>query len=141
MRILLDQNLSPKLIRRLADIIPSLESVYDHGLIGVSDPFIFDWARRPEFSALVSTDRDFVHLVEQVGPPPKIIRIERCDYRSAVIEQLLRREAVVFTLFWNQVKQCYWSNCSRLTGAETHRSQSSGHDVVMITWCPHNLRA
>ena len=93
MRILLDQNLSPKLTRRLADILPGLESVYDHDLVGASDPFIFDWARRSEFAALISTDRDFVHLAERVGPPPKVIRIERCDYRSAVIEQLFRREA------------------------------------------------
>ncbi|HWF10457.1 MAG TPA: DUF5615 family PIN-like protein [Bryobacteraceae bacterium] len=42
MRILLDQNLSPKLIRKLADIIPGLETVYDHDLVGASDSYIFD---------------------------------------------------------------------------------------------------
>ena len=94
MRILLDQNLSPKLIRRLADILPGLETVYDHDLMGSSDPFIFDWARRFEFSALVSADRDFVKLIERLGPPPKVIRIERCDFPSRIVEQLLRREAV-----------------------------------------------
>lgn len=94
MRILLDQNLSPKLIRKLADILPGLESVYDHDLIGASDPVVFDWARKLKFSALVSTDRDFVHLVERVGPPPKVIRIERCDFSSGVIERLIGREAM-----------------------------------------------
>jgi predicted nuclease of predicted toxin-antitoxin system len=93
-RILLDQNLSPKLVGRLADVIPGLESVYDHDLAGASDPVIFDWAGRLEFSALISADRDFVHLVERVGPPPKVIRIERCDFRSAIIEQVFRREAI-----------------------------------------------
>ncbi len=93
MRILLDQNLSPKLIRKLSDIIPGLETVYDHDLVGASDPFIFDWARKAEFAAVVSTDRDFVHLAERLGPPPKVIRIERCDFPANVIEQLLRREA------------------------------------------------
>jgi predicted nuclease of predicted toxin-antitoxin system len=94
MRILLDQNLSPKLTRKLADMLPGLESVYDHGLIGASDPFLFEWARRSAFSAVVSTDKDFVVLAERLGPPPKVIRIERCDYPSAVIEQVLRREAI-----------------------------------------------
>ena len=94
MRILLDQNLSPRLIRGLADILPGLESVYDHGLTGSSDPFIFDWARRAEFAALVSTDRDFVGLAERLGPPPKVIRIERCDFPYRTIELLLRREAL-----------------------------------------------
>jgi predicted nuclease of predicted toxin-antitoxin system len=93
-RILLDQNLSPKLIRQLADVLPGLESVYDHDLIGASDPFIFDWARTLEFSALVSADRDFVQLAERVGPPPRVIRIERCDFPSRIIEQLIRREAI-----------------------------------------------
>ena len=94
MRVLLDQNLSPKLIRKLADILPGLESVYDHDLIGSSDRFIFEWARRAEFSALVSTDRDLVQLAERFGPPPKVIRIERCDFPSRTIELLLRREAI-----------------------------------------------
>ena len=94
MRILRDQNLSPKLVKRLADIMPGLESVYDHGLIGASDPFLFEWAARLEFSALISADRDFVHLAERIGPPPKVIRIERCDYPSRMIEHLFRREAL-----------------------------------------------
>jgi predicted nuclease of predicted toxin-antitoxin system len=98
-RILLDQNLSPKLIGRLIDILPGLESVYDHDLVGASDPVIFDWARRESFAALISADRDFVHLAEQHGPPPKVIRIERCDFPSRVIEQVLRREAVRIQAF------------------------------------------
>jgi predicted nuclease of predicted toxin-antitoxin system len=85
-RVLLDQNLSPKLIRKLADVHPGLESVYDHDLTGSSDRFIFEWARRSEFSALV--------LAERFGPPPKVIRIERCDFRFRIIELLLRREAI-----------------------------------------------
>jgi predicted nuclease of predicted toxin-antitoxin system len=78
----------------MADVIPGLESVYDHNLVGTSDPFIFDWARRTEFTAIVSADVDFVHLAERVGPPPKVIRIERCEFPARVIEQLLRREAI-----------------------------------------------
>jgi predicted nuclease of predicted toxin-antitoxin system len=92
-RILLDQNLSPKLIRRLTDLFPGLESVYDHGLIAASDPFIFNWARSLRFSALISANGDFVQLAEKTGPPPKVIRIERCDFPPRVIEDLLRREA------------------------------------------------
>jgi predicted nuclease of predicted toxin-antitoxin system len=50
--------------------------------------------RRFEFSALLSADRDFVQLAERLGPPPKVIRVERCDFPSRVVEQLLRREAI-----------------------------------------------
>jgi predicted nuclease of predicted toxin-antitoxin system len=93
-RLLLDQNLSPKLVQKLADLLPGLESAYDHELIGASDPVIFEWARQRNSSALMSTDRDFVHLAERLGPPPKVIRIEQCDFPSAIIEQLLRRETI-----------------------------------------------
>jgi predicted nuclease of predicted toxin-antitoxin system len=65
-----------------------------HYLTGSSDRFIFEWARRSEFSALVGTDRDFVRVAERFGPPPKVIRIERCDFPSRTIELFLRREAV-----------------------------------------------
>jgi len=99
MRILLDQNLSPKLIRRLADVLPGLESVYDHNLIEASDPFIFKWARESAFAGIISADRDLVVLAEQLGPPPKVIRIEQCDYPSAVVEQLLRRELIRIRTF------------------------------------------
>jgi predicted nuclease of predicted toxin-antitoxin system len=93
-RILLDQNLSPKLITKLEDILPGLESVYDHDLTGASDPVISDWARKLEFSALISADLDFVQIAKRVGPPPKVIRIERCAFPSRIIEQLIRREAI-----------------------------------------------
>jgi predicted nuclease of predicted toxin-antitoxin system len=93
-RILLDQNLSPKLIRNLVVTIPGLESVYDHDLVGASDSFIFDWARNANFAAVVSSDRHFAHLAERLGPPPKVIRIERCDFPARVIEELLRRDAL-----------------------------------------------
>jgi predicted nuclease of predicted toxin-antitoxin system len=94
-RLLLDQNLSPKLIRRLADLLPGLESVYDHGLIGASDPVIFDWARKMEFAALVSTDLDFVDLAQRIGPPPKnnpdrTMRLSIEDHRAAYSPRMIR---------------------------------------------------
>jgi predicted nuclease of predicted toxin-antitoxin system len=98
-RILLDQNLSPKLVGRLSDILPGLETVYDHNLIGASDSAIFDWARKFEFAAVISTDRDFIQLVETFGPPPKVIRIDRCDFPSRIVEEVLRREAVQIYAF------------------------------------------
>ena len=103
MRILLDQNLSPKLIRALDDALPGLESVYDHGLTGASDRAIFDWAGKSGFEAVLSTDHDLVQLVERRGPPPKIIRIERCDFPSKIIEQLFAH-ASASTTSWHQTK-------------------------------------
>jgi predicted nuclease of predicted toxin-antitoxin system len=92
--ILLDQNLSPRLVRMLDDVLSGLESVYDHNLVGTSDPVLFDWARHSAVEAIITADRDLVRIVERLGPPPKIIRIDRCDFPSRVVARLLRREAV-----------------------------------------------
>jgi predicted nuclease of predicted toxin-antitoxin system len=59
-----------------------------------SDSFIFDWARQREFAAVITADRDFVELVERLGPPPKVIRISGCDFPSRILAKLLRREAI-----------------------------------------------
>jgi predicted nuclease of predicted toxin-antitoxin system len=93
-RILLDQNLSPGLISRLRDVLPDLESIYDHDLTGASDPVIFDWARENGCGAIISADKDFLLLAEKLGPPPKVIRIERCDFPSRIVELLIRREVI-----------------------------------------------
>jgi len=92
-RILLDQNLSPRLKGLPRDVFPTLESVYDHGLTGASDPKIFQWARKENIDALITTDLDLVKLAEQAGPPPKVIRIERCDFSSKIVAQLIKRDS------------------------------------------------
>ena len=99
MRILLDQKLSPKLIGKVADVLSGMESVYDHGLIHSSDPFIFDWARRAEIAAVISADRDFVRLAERFGSPPRVIRIERCDFPPEWLNSFFDAKHSVFTIF------------------------------------------
>jgi predicted nuclease of predicted toxin-antitoxin system len=44
-----------------------------------------------KFAAIISADLDFVQLAGRLGPPPKVVRIERCEFLARVIEQLLRR--------------------------------------------------
>lgn len=70
MRILLDQNLSPKLIRALADIFPGLETVCDHDLIHASDRAVFEWARASAIAALITAGRDLVGIAERRGAAP-----------------------------------------------------------------------
>lgn len=78
----------------MADIFPGLESVYSHQLTNASGEVIFAWARKERIEALITADRDFLGLAKCFGPPPKVIRIERCDFPAKTIEQLIRREAL-----------------------------------------------
>ena len=57
------------------------------------DEDVWEYAGANGF-AIVTADEDFLSLVEQRGAPPKIVRLERCDYKTGMIEQLLRSNVV-----------------------------------------------
>lgn len=98
MNLLLDENLSPRLVERLAALFPGLIHVRDVGLKQGSDEMIWDWAKR-NGCTIVSTDSDFVVLVVERGWPPKVIHLEECDFPLRIIENLLRQNAVRITEF------------------------------------------
>ena len=98
MKLLLDENLSPRLLARLNLLFPGLTHVRDVGLKQSDDEEIWRWAKANDFS-VVTTDADFVILVERFGWPPKVIHLEQCDFPLVVIEDLLRRNAVRITEF------------------------------------------
>jgi predicted nuclease of predicted toxin-antitoxin system len=94
LKLLFDANLSPKLVRRLADLFPASTHVFDAGLAHFTpDIIIWDHARGNELT-IVTADLDFVQLSQLRGAPPKVIRIEKCDFRTAEVENLLRRNAI-----------------------------------------------
>ena len=76
MKLLFDANLSPKLVKRLADLFPGLMHVFDTGLMRFTpDAAIWEYAAQNGFT-IVTTDADLVQLSRVRGFPPKVIRIE-----------------------------------------------------------------
>lgn len=73
MTIWIDAQLSPSLAKWMADTFDvSSQAIRDLGLREAKDFPIFQAAR--EASAIVLTkDADFPHLLEQHGPPPKVL--------------------------------------------------------------------
>ena len=57
MKLLFDENLSPKLVVRLADLFPDSLHVRDVGLQAANDPAVWDYARDHDF-VIVSKDSD-----------------------------------------------------------------------------------
>ena len=99
MKLLLDENLSPRLVvNRLELLFPGITHVRDAGLKQAGDQQIWDWARDNEF-AIVCTDADFVVLAQRHGWPPQVVHLEQCDFPLRVIEDLLRRSAVRISEF------------------------------------------
>ncbi len=94
MKLLFDANLSPKLVARLADLFPGSSHVFDAGLgRSTRDETIWEYAAAEGFT-IVTADSDFLDLAKSKGAPPKIVHIERCTYRTAQVEGILRRHAL-----------------------------------------------
>jgi predicted nuclease of predicted toxin-antitoxin system len=98
MKLLFDQNLSPRLIRRLADIYPDSAHVREVGLRDADDSAIWDYAKLNGF-ALVSKDSDFQQRSLLYGGPPKFIwlRVGNCPVKT--IEDLLRKHSAAIHTF------------------------------------------
>lgn len=95
MRLLFDQNLSPRLVEALSDLYPGSSHVSTLGLDRASDKEIFVRAR-DEGYAIVTKDADFSDLSQSEGSPPKVIRLRLGNCTTSEIEAMLRsrRQAV-----------------------------------------------
>lgn len=89
MKLLFDQNLSPDLVKRLADLHPDSNHVYHIGIDRLADKELRDYARREGF-VIVTKDSDFSDLCILLGFPPKVIWIRRGNCSTAAIESILR---------------------------------------------------
>jgi predicted nuclease of predicted toxin-antitoxin system len=75
-KLWLDAQLSPALCRWLTETFDvRAEHVRTFQLHEAEDPDLFEAARAAAVDAVVTKDRDFIDLVERVGPPPKVIWI------------------------------------------------------------------
>jgi predicted nuclease of predicted toxin-antitoxin system len=90
MKLLFDQNLSPRLVLKQADLFPDSNHVYAVDLDRAQDHEVYEYARREGFM-LVTKDADFGELNVLRGFPPKVVWIRRSNCSTATIEEILRR--------------------------------------------------
>lgn len=98
MKLLFDENLSRKLVIRLAELYPGSAHVTSFGLLSRPDKEIWEYARREGFT-IVSTDTDFYELAASLGPPPKVVWLRRWSHPTRDAEFVLRRDAIRLTEF------------------------------------------
>src|SRR6266436_8334078 len=98
MRLLFDQNLSPRLTRLLADIYAESVHVREVGLRDADDLEIWEYAKAHGY-AIVSKDSDFQQRSLLHGAQPKSIwlRVGNCTVRRT--EDLLRRYSAAIDTF------------------------------------------
>ena len=98
MKLLLDENLSPKLPALIAAQFPGSLHIRDCGLKGATDKAIWEFARANNFT-IVSKDSDFYQRSLFYGSPPKIVwlRIGNCT-RDDLVQLLLMHEQQIRAL-------------------------------------------
>ena len=104
MKLLLDEDLSPKLPHLIAAQFPGSLHIRDCGLKGATDKAIWEFARANNFT-IVSKDSDFYQRSLFYGSPPKIVwlRIGNCT-RDDVVQLLLMHEQEIRALDTNPLE-------------------------------------
>ena len=104
MKLLFDENLSPKLVQRLAEVFPDSTHVDRVGLGSEQDDDIWEYAKKNQFT-IVSKDSDFHEKSLLKGYPPKVVWIRRgnCSIKQ-IDEILLNHKADIEKLITNKDK-------------------------------------
>jgi predicted nuclease of predicted toxin-antitoxin system len=88
-KLLLDENLSPRLVESLRDLYPGSEHVHNLNLGGANDSEVWDYAKLHGF-AIVSKDSDFAARSVLESDPPKIIWVRLGNCSTEDMERLMR---------------------------------------------------
>jgi predicted nuclease of predicted toxin-antitoxin system len=88
-KLLFDENLSPRLAEAFADLYPGSTHVHSCGLGSAEDSAIWQYAKDHGFT-IVSKDSDFQDRSVLHGRPPKLIWPRAANCSSSEIENLLR---------------------------------------------------
>ena len=88
MKLLFDENLSPRLVDEVAAVYPDSRHVDHVGLRAQSDAQIWGFARDHGY-VLVSKDSDFRELSSIYGAPPKVVWLTVANSGTTAIRDLL----------------------------------------------------
>ena len=92
MKLLLDQNISRKLLKELEDLFPGSNHVYLLGLHKASDEKIWNYARNNNFT-IVTQDSDFNERSLIYGYPPKIVWLRTGNISTQNTWRLLKQHS------------------------------------------------
>ncbi len=101
MKLLFDENLSPRLVESLRDVYPESQHVSGVQLGAAQDSAIWEYAKRHGF-AIVSKDSDFAERGVLESMPPKVVWIRLGNCSTSEIEVLLRSEQETVRAFIEQ---------------------------------------
>jgi predicted nuclease of predicted toxin-antitoxin system len=89
MKLLFDENLSPRLAKQLTAEFPGSTHVRDVGLTAAPDPAVWAFAAANGY-AMVSKDADFQQRALLLGHPPKVVWVRLGNVPTSAVIGLLR---------------------------------------------------
>lgn len=98
MKLLFDQNLSPRLVARLQDDFADASHTALLGLAEASDAQLWAFAAQNGYT-IVTKDSDFNDIGVIQGFPPKVIWLRLGNCTTAQVEQALRRNRAAILAF------------------------------------------
>ena len=104
MKLLFDENLSPKLVQVLAAEFPDSTHIELLGLRGSSDRAVWDFAREGGY-AIGSKDNDFRQRSFLLGAPPKVIWLSVGNAGTDAIASLLRENRERISRFIGEAEE------------------------------------
>ncbi len=106
MKLLLDQNLSYRLLDKLEPVYPGSTQAYTVGLDQTDDLAIWHYAKEQGF-VIVTKDSDFHELGLLYGHPPKVVWL-KCGNKPKwyVLALLLNNQDKIKTFFTDQDSSC-----------------------------------
>jgi len=98
MKLLLDENLSDRIIYKIGDLYPESEHVKALGLVHTDDALIWKYAKKNNF-VIVSKDSDFHQRSLLYGHPPKFIYLRIGNSPTSKIVDILRENFEIIIEF------------------------------------------
>jgi predicted nuclease of predicted toxin-antitoxin system len=97
-KLLLDENLSDRIIPRIVDLYPNSEHVKTLSLTNTDDALIWEYAKANDF-VIVSKDSDFHQRSLLYGYPPKFVYLRIGNSPTSKVIQILRDSFEIITQF------------------------------------------
>lgn len=103
MKLLLDENISHKLVIRLHEFFPGIKHILDFQLNSIDDKVIFQFAKENGF-AIVTFDEDYFTLSVLNSFPPKIIWLRTGNLSTNELEEILKTKRPVIEKFLEDIE-------------------------------------
>jgi len=103
-RLLLDQNLSHRLVADLQDLFPGSAHLRDVGLARADDAAVWTYARDGGF-AIISKDSDFNQMSFLYGAPPKVVWLRAGNCTTDQVLALILRDALAIAEFVDHAEE------------------------------------